>query len=282
MQLKELELGTLKLDAGAMFGVVPKVMWSAQYPADEDNLATLAMRSLLIEDGGQLILIDTGAGDKQPEKFRKIYHLEGSKLLERAVHDAGYALDQVTDIILTHLHFDHCGGATRLDEETGKSIPTFPKATYHIGKEQWKNATKPNPLEKASFIPDNYIPLMEAGQVQMVEQDTKITSNVSVRLVHGHTPGQLLPIIQYKDKVLVYLADLIPIMPQIPLSWICAYDVEPLKSVKEKDTLLKEALENQYTLFSEHDYYNTCCQLENTEKGIRASRFFSLQEFLNS
>lgn len=281
IRIRELNLGTLKLDGGAMFGVVPKSMWQTNYPADEDNLTTLAMRSLLLVDGDRVILIDTGAGDKQAEKFKKIYHLDTeAHTLLQAINEKGFMSEQITDVILTHLHFDHCGGATYFDREVEKFLPVFEKATYHIGKSQWENATNPNPLERASFMPDNFLPLMEAGLLNLIEEETKISDNITVRLVHGHTPGQLLPFITYREKTLVYMADLIPIMSHIPLPWICAYDVQPLLSVREKEAFLKEALVKHYTLFSEHDLYHTCCQLEQTEKGIRAAAFFSLDSFL--
>jgi glyoxylase-like metal-dependent hydrolase (beta-lactamase superfamily II) len=277
MRIFNINCGTLKLDAGGMFGVVPKTMWSKVYPADENNLAFLSMRSLLIEDGDKLILIDCGAGDKFNEKLKGIYHLSENFLLEEILN-AGYSSEDVTDVILTHLHFDHCGGATIIKDD--KLVPSFPNATYHISSAQWEAAASPVLIEKASYFPEDFVPLKENNQLNLFNRGFSLGDRISIRLFNGHTNGLAVPLIRVNNNTIVYISDLIPLMPQIKLSWICAYDNQPVISLEEKTEFLDEIFRNNWIIFSEHDYYRECCTLTKTEKGISPEKFFKLETIL--
>ena len=278
MELYSIETGNLKIDGGAMFGVVPKVMWSKVYPADDNNLCNWSMRCLLIVDGDRKILIDNGMGDKQGEKFIRHYYLNGDDTLEKSLAKYGFITDDITDMVLTHLHFDHCGGSIKYNEDRSRLIPTFKNADYWIGKRQWDLAIDPNRRDKASFLKENILPIQESGKLNFIENEGLLFPNVSIRFFHGHTDGQVIPFINYKGKTIVYMADLMPAVAHIPLSWIMAYDMHPLITLQEKQDFLEEALQNDYILFFEHDIYQECCNLQQTEKGIRAKETFGISD----
>ena len=285
MNLYSINTGYFKLDGGAMFGVVPKSMWNKINPADENNLCSWALRCLLIEDGNRLILIDNGNGDKQDAKFFSHYYLHGDDTLDKSLAKYGFHPDDITDAFLTHLHFDHCGGSIK--REGDKLVPAFKNATYWSNKEHWDWAVNPNDREKASFLKENILPIEESGQLQFVDVtagsngklgETFFTENISVRFVNGHTQAMMLPQIKYKDKTIVYMADLLPSHGHIPIPFIMAYDMQPLITLTEKNIFLKEAIENDYILFFEHDPVHECCSLQQTERGVRPKDFFKLEE----
>jgi glyoxylase-like metal-dependent hydrolase (beta-lactamase superfamily II) len=286
MKLHTIETGMFKLDGGAMFGVVPKTIWNKLNPADEANLCTWAMRCLLVEDGDRLILIDTGIGNKQDEKFFSHYHLHGNDTLVGSLKKCGFSREDVTDVFLTHLHFDHCGGA--IVREGDALVPAFKNATYWSTEKHWYWATEPNDRERASFLKDNIIPLQTSGQLKFVEAarhqnvdvlpTSPFTENISVRFVHGHTESMMLPQLTYKDRTIVYMADLLPSAAHIPLPYVMAYDMFPLTTLDEKKRFLTEALAENFILFFEHDPQHECCTLQQTERGIRAGEYFRLQE----
>jgi len=286
MKLYSIETERFKLDGGAMFGVVPKSIWNKLNPADENNLCSWAMRCLLIEDGNRLILIDNGVGNKQSENFFSHYYLHGNDTLDKSLAAHGFGKDDITDVFLTHLHFDHCGGS--IVKNGDKLIPAFKNAAYWSNLEHWNWAVYPNDREKASFLKENILPIKESGQLKFieavdVEDDEKITEisfteNMSVRFVSGHTEKMMLPQIQYKGKTIVFMADLLPSIYHIPIPYIMAYDMFPLTTLQEKKSLLTEALSNNYILFFEHDPVHECCTLKQTERGIREDEIFKLEE----
>lgn len=280
-----------------MFGVVPKTLWSKVHPADENNLCTWTMRCLLIQEAGKLILVDNGIGDKQDPKFFRHYYLHGDDSLDKSLAKHGFHRDDITDVLLTHLHFDHCGGSIRRDGD--KLIPAFKNATYWSHSRHWKWATEPNEREKASFLKENIVPIQESGQLKFVDQPNgsaplpagatwtggslEMISNVilpglSIRLANGHTEAMMLPQMEYKGRTLVFMADLMPSVGHIPLPWVMAYDMFPLTTLKEKKSFWQEAAAGEYVLMLEHDPENECCTLQSTEKGIRASSTFRLEE----
>ena len=281
MKLHTINTGNLKLDGGAMFGVVPKSLWSKKYPADENNLCNWSMRCLLVEDGDRKVLIDNGFGDKQDEKFTRHFHLNGDDTLESSLANLGLTTDDITDVLLTHLHFDHCGGSIKYNENRSKLIPAFKNATYWTSKTQWEWATNPNRREKASFLKENIYPIRESGQLKFIEKEGNLFPNISVRFYNGHTEGQVIPFINYKGKTVVFVADLLPSAVHIPLSWILSYDMQPLVTLAEKEAFLNEAVENDYILFLEHDILYECCNLQITKRGIRERDTFSLEEYFN-
>ena len=281
MKLHTINTGNLKLDGGAMFGVVPKSLWSKKYPADENNLCNWSMRCLLVEDGDRKILIDNGFGDKQDEKFTRHFHLNGDDTLESSLANLGLTTDDITDVLLTHLHFDHCGGSIKYNENRSKLIPAFKNAIYRTSKEQWEWATNPNRREKASFLKENIYPIKESGQLKFIKKEGKLFPNISVRFYNGHTEGQVIPFINYKGKTVVFVADLLPSAAHIPLQWILSYDMQPLVTLAEKEAFLNEAVENDYILFLEHDIFYECCNLHITERGIRERDTFSLEKYFN-
>ncbi len=285
MKLYTINTGYFKLDGGAMFGVVPKSIWNKINPADENNLCSWALRCLLIEDGNRLILVDNGNGDKQDEKFFRHYYLHGDETLVSSLEKHGFHPDDITDAFLTHLHFDHCGGSIK--REGDKLVPTFRNARYWSNKEHWDWATIPNEREKASFLKENILPIQESGMLNFVNTrdmnenrlgEEKFNENISVRFVCGHTEKMMLPQVRYKNRTLVYMADLLPSQGHIPLPYVMAYDMFPLTTLREKKAFLEEAVENDYILFFEHDPKFECCDLERTEKGIRPKNFFRLDE----
>lgn len=295
MKLYTINTGFFKLDGGAMFGVVPKSIWNKINPADENNLCSWALRCLLIEDGDRLILVDNGNGDKQDAKFFSHYYLHGDDTLEKSLKKYGFHPDDITDVFLTHLHFDHCGGSIK--REGDKLVPAFKNAVYWSNKFHWETATQPNQREKASFLKENILPIKESGKLNFIKHpyedemkkggwtmypppyyQTKFTDNISVIFVNGHTKCMMLPKIKYNNKTVVFMADLLPSAGHIPIPYVMAYDMFPLDTMEEKEAFLKEALENDYILFFEHDPQYECCTLQQTEKGIRPKEFFKLEE----
>ena len=261
-----------------MFGVVPKSIWQTLNPADERNLCNWAMRCLLIENEGKLILIDNGIGDKQDEKFLRHYFLSGDMNLTASIRKAGFDLTDVTDMFLTHLHFDHCGGGVRRTA-AGFGL-TFVNANYWSNDDHWHWATKPNPRERASFLSENILPMQESGQLNFVQPGTSPFRDIDFIMVSGHTEKMMIPRIRYKDKVICFMADLLPSVGHIPLPYVMAYDTRPLLTMEEKSVFLKEAADNEYVLFLEHDPVNECCTVKHTEKGVRLDRTFKLSEIL--
>jgi glyoxylase-like metal-dependent hydrolase (beta-lactamase superfamily II) len=278
MKLHTIDTGFFKLDGGAMFGVVPKSIWNKTNPADENNLCTWALRCLLVEDSDRLILIDTGIGDKQDAKFFSYYHLHGEASLNSSLASLGFTIDDITDVFLTHLHFDHVGGAVKRDGE--KLLPTFKNATYWSNQQHWDWAINPNDREKASFLKENILPVQESGQLKFIdaEDGIRFMDGFDVRFVYGHTDAMMLPLISYKGKKILYIADLLPSVGHLPLPYVMAYDMFPLKTLNEKKIFLNEALEKEYILYFEHDPLNECCTLQQTERGIRANNTFKLNE----
>jgi len=281
MKIHALNTGMFKLDGGAMFGVVPKMLWSKTNPADEYNMCTWAMRSMLIEDGNRLILIDTGIGDKQSEKFFSHYYLHGNDSLHGNLKKLGFHANDVTDVFLTHLHFDHCGGAIQRTGEEQFS-PIFKNATYWSNEKHWNWATNPNQREKASFLLENILPIQESGQLKFVERKGSFSENIfknfNVLFVDGHTESQMIPHINYKGRTIVFMADLLPSVGHIPLPYVMGYDTRPLITLDEKDQFLKKAAHENFVLFLEHDGVNQCCTLQQTENGVRLNNTFNLSE----
>jgi glyoxylase-like metal-dependent hydrolase (beta-lactamase superfamily II) len=278
MNIYAIETGYFKLDGGAVFGVVPKSLWNTVYPADENNLCNFSMRCLLIETRDRLILIDAGIGTKQSEKFFSYYYLNGDASLKTSLNEKGFSVSDITDVLLTHLHFDHCGGAIEPDEN-GSLVPAFPNAVYRVSSFQWNWAMSPNQRERSSFLPENYILLKETGKLKFIENESELVKNLSVRFFNGHTGGLIVPYIRYNSRIMVYVSDLLPTAAHIPVSWICGFDTSPLISMQEKENFLKEAAENKYILIFEHDSYCECCTLKQTERGIRVNECFTLEEF---
>jgi glyoxylase-like metal-dependent hydrolase (beta-lactamase superfamily II) len=289
MQVFSVNTGKFKLDGGAMFGVVPKGIWNKLNPADENNLCTWALRCLLVIEDERKILIDTGMGNKQDAKFFSHYHPHDTIDLKDALSPFNISPDDITDVLLTHLHFDHVGGAVKKENDT--YTLTFPNATYWVSEPQWELALKPNKREKASFLEENIVPLQKSGQLKLISlpefksetslQEIHFSPNMSCFVVHGHTQGMFIPKINIAHHQLVYMADLLPSIGHIPLPYVMGYDMQPLITLEEKEIFLKEAVQNNYTLFFEHDPVNECCSLHETEKGIRANKSFSLNTWLD-
>lgn len=286
MLLYTIETGKFKLDGGAMFGVVPKSIWQKLNPPDENNMCTWSMRCLLVQEGDRLVLIDTGIGNKQDAKFYSHYYLHGDDSLDKSLAAAGFSRSDITDVFLTHLHFDHCGGAIERQGDTLQ--PAFPRAQYWSNALHWDWAVKPNDREKASFLKENILPIQESGQLQFIHrsankeqyplEEQPFMPGFSVRFVDGHTNAMMLPQIQYKGRTIVYMADLLPSAAHIPIPYVMAYDMFPLTTLNEKKSFLQEALEGDYILYFEHDAAHECCTLQQTEKGIRPKEFFSLKD----
>jgi glyoxylase-like metal-dependent hydrolase (beta-lactamase superfamily II) len=285
MKLYTINTGYFKLDGGAMFGVVPKSIWNKLNPADENNMCNWALRCLLIEDGNRLILIDTGNGTKQDAKFWSHYYLHGDETLHSSLAKHGFSADDVTDVILTHLHFDHCGGA--IDIVDGKLVTAFKNATYWSNEVHWDWAVHPNAREKASFLKENILPIQESGQLKFIEvgksseerlAETNFSENIKIRFVSGHTEAMMLPQINLNGKIIVYMADLLPSAAHIPLPYVMGYDMFPLTTLNEKKAFLDEAVAGDYILFFEHDPEIECCTLQQTEKGIRVKDTFALTD----
>ena len=282
MRIHPLNTGNFKLDGGAMFGVVPKSMWQKTNPADANNMCDWSMRSLLIEDGNKLILIDAGIGDKQSEKFFSHYYMHGNDSLIGNLKSLGFSPNDITDVFLTHLHFDHCGGAIQWNKDRTGFESAFKNATYWSTENHWKWATEPNPREKASFLSENILPIQESGQLKFIERTGDFTKNVfenfDVLFVDGHTESMMIPHITYQNKTIVFMADLLPSVGHIPLPFVMGYDTRPLITMSEKEKFLNNAVKNEFILFLEHDSANECCTLQMTEKGVRLAETFRFNQ----
>lgn len=283
MNVYTINTGNFKLDGGAMFGVVPKSIWNKLNPADENNMCNWSMRCLLIEDGNKLILVDNGMGDKQDANFFLHYYLNGDDSLDLSLKKHGFSKGDITDVILTHLHFDHCGGS--IVRQGNKLVPAFKNAVYWSNEQHWQWASEPNAREKASFLKENFLPIKESGQLQFIipGEDQNATGSrvhpaITIRFVNGHTDRMMLPQIKYKDKTIVYMADLLPSTGHIPIPYVMAYDMFPLTTLNEKKSFLAEAVEKDFILFFEHDPLNECCTVQQTEKGIRQKEVFRLTD----
>ena len=285
MKIYPIEAGNFKLDGGAMFGVVPKTIWNKTNPADENNLIDIAARCMLIEDGNRLILIDTGMGNKQSEKFFGYYSLWGNHSLDKSLAKYGFHRDDITDVFMTHLHFDHCGGSVNWNAtKTGYEV-AFKNAKFWTNDNHWEWAIKPNAREKASFLSENILPILESGQLNFIkrpESDFGISDELGFGIfyVNGHTEKMMLPHIEYRDKTIVFCADLIPTAGHLPIPYVMGYDTRPLLTLPEKTKFLHAAVEKNYYLWLEHDAYNQIITVENTEKGIRIKEVFSCEDIL--
>ena len=268
MKLHTVDTGFFKLDGGAMFGVVPKSLWQRTNPADADNLCTWAMRCLLIEDGNRLILVDNGIGNKQDNNFLKHYHLHGDATLEKSLATLGFSKQDITDVFLTHLHFDHCGGSVAWNSDRSGYEMNFQNATYWSNERHWQWATVPNRREQASFLKENILPIRESGQLKFIENTGKWLPNIDIFFANGHTDAQMIPLIRYKEKTIAFMADLLPSVGHFPLPYVMGYDTRPLLTMEEKERFLNTAAANDYVLFFEHDPINECCTVITTDKGV--------------
>lgn len=269
----------VKFDGGACFGVVPKSLWSKFYPPDENNMVPFALRNLLVVENGRKILFDTGVGNKQDEKFRSHFFLHGQDNLVNALISHGLSPDDITDVVHTHLHFDHCGGTFR-NNERNETAPLFNNALLWCSQGQWKWANNPNPREKASYLIENLLPMQESGKLNFIHKETQFTDNIFLKIVNGHTEGQMIPMIDYRGRTLVFMADFIPTAAHVSLPYIAAYDTRPLLSLEEKQNFLAEAAENDYLLVFQHDAINECCTVQQTEKGVKVKEKGKLADFL--
>jgi glyoxylase-like metal-dependent hydrolase (beta-lactamase superfamily II) len=280
MQLFAIPTGNFKLDGGAMFGVVPKSLWSKHYPSDENNMINMTMRCLLVVDGDRRILINNGIGDKQSEKFFSHYHLNGDDSLIKSLAAAGFAPEDITDMFLTHLHFDHAGGSVKYKADRSGFETVFPNATYWISAAQWEWAMHANRRESASFLKENIQPIEESGRLKLFDHPGELFPGIEVRFYNGHTDGQAIPFIKYRGKTIVFTSDLLPTAAHLPLPWVMSYDTRPLITLDEKEAFLEEAVDKGYVLFFEHDLYTECCTLARTEKGIKVDKSMSLKDLL--
>lgn len=280
MKLQLFNIANFKVDGGAMFGVVPKALWSRVYNSNENNLIDLTLRSMVVETAERIILIDTGWGDKQDEKFFRHVNLHGGEGLIEGLKKRGYSPEDITDVFLTHLHADHCGGGIKRGKEENSYALTFPKATYHVSRSQWEWAVKNNLREADSFLEENILPIGQSGHLNLIEKEGELFPDFSLMICYGHTPGLMIPMIKYKEKILVYAGDLIPTIAHLPLIWNMSYDIESLKTIEEKERLLTAALLGGYVLVFQHDEQVECCNLEMTPKGIRAKNRFDFSQIL--
>ncbi len=277
MNLFAIEAGNFKLDGGSMFGVVPKTLWNKVYPADKNNMCNLTTRCLLIQEKERLILIDAGLGNKQSEKFYSYYYLNGNDSLEKSLSAHGFTTNDITDLILTHLHFDHCGGAVESDK-AGNYKLTFQNACYWVSKKHWDWSKNTNQREKASFLSENIDPIEQSGKLNFVNNASDFSDAIHLKTYNGHTEGLLIPFVKYLDHTLVYVSDLFPTTANIPASWVCGFDTQPLLSMQEHAAFLEEAAENKYVLFFEHDIFHECCTVKKTDRGIQVDKTFPLAE----
>ncbi|MBX0289402.1 MBL fold metallo-hydrolase [Hymenobacter sp. HSC-4F20] len=282
MTLHTLDTGLFKLDGGAMFGVVPKSMWQKLNPADENNMCTWAMRCLLIEDGGRLVLVDNGIGDKQDEKFRGHFYLHGDDTLEKSLRQLGFTSADITDVFLTHLHFDHCGGSV-VRTPDGKLELAFPNATYWSNQNHWDWAVTPNPREKASFLKENILPIQESGHLRFVDSvagavPAELSCFREIIFADGHTEKMMLPVLHYKRRIVAFMADLVPSAGHVPLPYVMSYDMRPLVTLDEKERVLRRAADENWVLILEHDAQTECITLQHTEKGVRVADTLKMSE----
>lgn len=275
MNLVAIETGNLMLDGGAMFGVVPKSLWKSKYPSNEQNLINLSMRCLLIDEGERIILVDCGMGNTMPAKLLKHYFVNGSDSLLASLAAHGYSPNDITDVVFTHLHFDHCGGAITKHSDGSLQL-TFSNARHWVGKSHWESVQKPNRRERPSFLKDNIEPLRNSGTLHFVDTTTQLTPHVELRLFNGHTAGQIMPIVSYRNTLIAYCGDVIPTSAHLPLSFVCGYDIEPLLTIQETDAFLNEAVEKSMVLFFEHDIQVECCTVKASDKGVVIDKTFTL------
>jgi glyoxylase-like metal-dependent hydrolase (beta-lactamase superfamily II) len=286
MNLYPINAGNFKLDGGAMFGVVPKSLWSRTNPADSNNMIDIAARCLLIEEGNRLILIDTGMGDKQSEKFFGYYHLWGDDTIDKSLAKYGFNRDDITDVFMTHLHFDHCGGSIQYNKDRTLLEPAFKKATFWSNEKHWQWATQPNRREVASFLKENILPMEESGHLKFTalpEQDLLKNSALGfdIFFANGHTDKQMIPMIRYQDKTICFMADLLPTVGHLPLPFVMGYDTRPLLTLDEKEKFLNLAADNNYYLFLEHDAHNELITLQHTDKGVRLKESYTCKDLFN-
>lgn len=278
MKLYSIETGFFKLDGGAMHGVVPKALWTRYNDPDANNMCNWAMRCLLIDTGEKRILVDNGIGNKQDDKFFGFYYLNGNATLEKSLHTLGYTADDITDNWLTHLHFDHCGGGIKWNNDKTGFEPVFKSATFHTHKKQWDWAINPNAREKASFLKENLLPMQESGHLNFLENGNELHSDISFELVFGHTEAMMLPKIKVGEKTILYMADLCASVAHLRIPWVMGYDIRPLDTMSERERILKQAADNNYILFFEHDANNECCTVKHSEKGVVVDQIFKLSE----
>ena len=286
MNLFPINSGNFKLDGGAMFGVVPKSLWQKTNPADSNNMIDIAARCLLIEDGNRLILIDTGMGNKQSDKFFGYYHLWGNDTIDKSLNKVGFHRDDITDVFMTHLHFDHCGGSIEWNKDRAGYEPAFKNAAFWSNEDHWKWATEPNKRERASFLKENILPIQESGRLKFTSIPDKNLLEYSelgfdIFFANGHTDKQMIPLIQHKDKTIAFMADLLPTVGHIPLAFVMGYDTRPLLTLDEKEIFLNTAADNNYYLFLEHDAHNEIITVQHTEKGVRLKDTYKSKEIFN-
>lgn len=287
MQLYPIESGNFKLDGGAMFGVVPKSLWQRTNPADANNMIDIAARCLLIEDGNRLILIDTGMGDKQNDKFFGYYYLWGTDSIDNSLKQLGFHRDDITDVFMTHLHFDHCGGSVQWNKDRTAYEPAFKNAHFWSNKEHWQWATQPNNREKASFLTENILPMQESGQLKFtgIAEDRLLKNSelgFDIFFADGHTDKQMIPLIKYKDKTIAFMADLLPTVGHLPLPFVMGYDTRPLLTLDEKELFLNKAADENFYLFLEHDAHNQIITVKHTEKGVRLDKTYTTQDIFTN
>jgi len=280
MQIYFVNAENIKFDGGACFGVVPKSMWSKIYPPDENNMVVFSLRELLVVDEDRIILFDTGVGNKQEQKFRNNFYISGEDNLLNAIKRCGFSPDDITDVVHTHLHFDHCGGTFRLNEQN-ETVATFKNATLWCSRAQWEWGNNPNPREKASYLKENLLPIAQSGKLKFIENEIQFTQNIFLKLLGGHTDGQVIPMIRYNNQILVYMADFIPTAAHVSLPYIAGYDTRPLLSMEEKKIFLNEAADKNYILLFQHDAIKECCTVHHTEKGVRVKESGNLRQLLS-
>jgi len=281
MKIYKIESGTFYCDGGAAFGVVPKRVWQKRYPCDEDNFCTMAMRCLLVDTGERLVLVDTGSGTKHLEKL-KYYNVSDLVDFETELNTLGYSCDKITDVVQTHLHFDHCGGGTFFaDAQKTEILPTFPNATFWVGKAQWDNYLNPNVREADSYFPENMLPLKERKQIRLIDSDFALCGEIDLRLFDGHSPGQIVPYIKFEKATVVFCGDVIPLATNIPIAWISAFDCYPVTAMDDKICLLTEAVEQQQILVFQHDAYTECCKVGEINGRIKATEFLKFEDLKN-
>ncbi|RLD73935.1 MAG: MBL fold metallo-hydrolase [Bacteroidetes bacterium] len=278
MKLYAIETGTIKFDGGSMFGIIPRIIWQEQYPTDKRHYSHWAMRCLLVVDGNRKILIDTGIGTKQSKSFLKYYTEKTEYTLESSLNSQGFKLTDITDIVLTHLHFDHCGGCIQYSDNK-ELVLTFPNATIHASKQQWEWAQNPNERENPSFLKENIEPIKKSGKLHLFDKEHELFPNFHVKLFNGHTDGQVIPHINVNGRTIVFCADLFPSTVHLAMPYIMAYDSRPVITIEDKKRFFEKAIEQDYVLFFEHDLYTECCTLTETDKGVRAKDTFDLADF---